>query len=74
MGGVFPREFELFHEGEEMPFDGGSRFWMGELARGKSALSGEGERTFGQNSNFRSGDVGGVMMGLLRTSKVIKSL
>jgi len=29
---------------------------------------------FGLNSNFPSGDVGGVVMGLLRTSKIIKSL
>ena len=45
-----------------------------ELARGKSALSGEGERTFGQNSNCRLGDVGGVMMGLLMTLKITKIL
>ena len=44
-----------------------------ELAGGKSALSGEGERTFSQNSNFRSVMLQEVVMGLLMTSKIIKS-
>ena len=59
MGGVIPRSMSYFMSEREYPLMVVSLLGLVELARGKSALSGEGERTFGQNSNCRLGDVGG---------------
>jgi len=58
MGECF-QAVSYFMSEREYPLMVVSLLGLVELARGKSALSGEGERTFGQNSNCRLGDVAG---------------